>query len=67
MSLQDNKVFVSPCNQKITHLNTRVCDQTSFSTKATSPLQLVEAVLSQQDHEMPRWAWDEGGSFDDQV
>ncbi|KAF9642466.1 hypothetical protein BDM02DRAFT_3193175 [Thelephora ganbajun] len=67
MSLQDNKVFVSPHNQKITHLGTQVHDKTSFSTNTTSPVQLVEAVLSQQDHEMPCQAWDEGGSFDDQV
>ncbi|KAF9642385.1 hypothetical protein BDM02DRAFT_3193368 [Thelephora ganbajun] len=42
-------------------------DRASFGTEATSPLQLVEAVLSQCDEEMLRWAWDEGGSFDDQV
>ncbi|KAF9643356.1 hypothetical protein BDM02DRAFT_3191794 [Thelephora ganbajun] len=67
MSLQDNKVFVSPRNQKITRLDTRVCTQTSFGTEATSPLQLIEAVLSQCDEEMPCRAWDEGSSFDDQV
>ncbi|KAF9644358.1 hypothetical protein BDM02DRAFT_3190680 [Thelephora ganbajun] len=67
MSLQDNKVFISPHNQKITCLNTQVWSKISFGTNATSPLQLVEAVLSQQDHKMPHHAWDEGGSIDNQV
>ncbi|KAF9641857.1 hypothetical protein BDM02DRAFT_3194413 [Thelephora ganbajun] len=63
MSLQNNNTFVSPHNQKITWLDTQVCAQTSFGTEASSTLQLVEAVLLQQDHEMPHRAWDEGRSL----
>ncbi|KAF9643138.1 hypothetical protein BDM02DRAFT_3132630 [Thelephora ganbajun] len=67
MSLQDNKVFVSPCNQKITQLDGQVHSKNSFGLNSTSPLQLVEAVLSQNDGDLPHWTWDEGGLFDDQV
>ncbi|KAF9642060.1 hypothetical protein BDM02DRAFT_3193997 [Thelephora ganbajun] len=51
----------------ITWLDTRLRTKNSFGLDTTSPLELVEGVLLQEDANMPHWAWDEGGSSDDQV
>ncbi|KAF9642070.1 hypothetical protein BDM02DRAFT_3193963 [Thelephora ganbajun] len=46
MSLQDNKVFVSPHNQKITQLDTQPRVKDSYGLDTTSPAQ-CQATLAQ--------------------
>ncbi|KAF9642467.1 hypothetical protein BDM02DRAFT_3193169 [Thelephora ganbajun] len=66
MSLQDNKVFVSSRNQKITRF-VMGPSQDPDNLQVTNPKELVDEVLSQEGWEMPRRTFHTYGSFNDQV
>ncbi|KAF9642061.1 hypothetical protein BDM02DRAFT_3193998 [Thelephora ganbajun] len=68
MSLQDNKVFVSHCNQKITCFVIRPCEnQDDPNLETNNPAKLVDEVLAQEGWEMPCHVFDSFSSFNDQV
>ncbi|KAF9643735.1 hypothetical protein BDM02DRAFT_3191271 [Thelephora ganbajun] len=67
MTLENNRTFISPCNQKITRVDTRTHTKDAYGFDYPSLPSLVDAVTSQVDNEFPRRQFASGCSFDDIV
>ncbi|KAF9642541.1 hypothetical protein BDM02DRAFT_3193055 [Thelephora ganbajun] len=73
MTLENNRTFISPRNQKISHIDTRSHSKDGKMTDDaygfTYPTMasLVDAVISQEDNEFPRHQFALGCSFDNIV
>ncbi|KAF9642522.1 hypothetical protein BDM02DRAFT_3193085 [Thelephora ganbajun] len=67
MTLENNRTFISPRNQKITHVDTRTHTKDAYGFDYPSLPSLVDAVTSQVDNEFPRRQFASGCSFDDIV
>ncbi|KAF9644003.1 hypothetical protein BDM02DRAFT_3190998 [Thelephora ganbajun] len=73
MTLENNCTFISPCHQKITHINTRPhCKDgkgtdDAYGFEYPTMTSLVDAVISQEDNEFPHHQYTSGCSFDDIV
>ncbi|KAF9641956.1 hypothetical protein BDM02DRAFT_3133439, partial [Thelephora ganbajun] len=67
MTLENNCTFISPCNQKITRVDTRTHTKDAYGFDYPSLPSLVDAVTSQEDNEFPHRQFALGCSFDDIV
>ncbi|KAF9646135.1 hypothetical protein BDM02DRAFT_3130566 [Thelephora ganbajun] len=73
MTLENNRTFISPCNQRITRLDSHPHQKfskptpDSYGFEYLTMLSLVDAVTSQVDNEFPRRQYMSGCSFDDIV
>ncbi|KAF9642378.1 hypothetical protein BDM02DRAFT_3193384 [Thelephora ganbajun] len=73
MTLENNRTFISPRNQRITRLDSRPHSKFGHATKDSYGFEyptmssLVDAVISQVDNEFPRRQFAHGCSFDDIV
>ncbi|KAF9642017.1 hypothetical protein BDM02DRAFT_3194064 [Thelephora ganbajun] len=67
MTLENNRTFISPRNQKITRVDTRTHTKDAYGFDYPSMPSLVDAVMSQVDNEFPRRQFASGCSFDDIV
>ncbi|KAF9643305.1 hypothetical protein BDM02DRAFT_3191863 [Thelephora ganbajun] len=65
MSLKDNKCFVSPHNQQVSHINLRTHKKDSYGLDYPPLIKLVNAVLLQEESEHPCCQFTNGCSFDD--
>ncbi|KAF9643596.1 hypothetical protein BDM02DRAFT_3191413 [Thelephora ganbajun] len=71
MTLENNCTFISPRNQRITHINTRPHMKNgkptpdSYGFEYPSMSLLVNAVISQEDNKFPHCQYTSGCSFDD--
>ncbi|KAF9641948.1 hypothetical protein BDM02DRAFT_3194205 [Thelephora ganbajun] len=73
MTLENNRTFISPRNQKITHINAHPhckngkATTDSYGFEYPTMASLVDAVISQEDNEFPCRQYASGCSFDDIV
>ncbi|KAF9643208.1 hypothetical protein BDM02DRAFT_3192043 [Thelephora ganbajun] len=67
MTLENNRTFISPRNQKITRVDTRTHTKDAYGFDYPSLPSLVDAVTSQVDNEFPHRQFALGCSFDDIV
>ncbi|KAF9641911.1 hypothetical protein BDM02DRAFT_3133474, partial [Thelephora ganbajun] len=73
MTLENNRTFISPRNQKISRIDTRSHSKDGKMTDDAygfpypTMASLVDAVISQEDNEFPRCQFASGCSFDDIV
>ncbi|KAF9644359.1 hypothetical protein BDM02DRAFT_3190683 [Thelephora ganbajun] len=73
MTLENNHTFISPCNQRVTHINTcphcknGKATPDSYGFEYPTMASLVDAVISQEANEFPRCQYASGCSFDDIV
>ncbi|KAF9642596.1 hypothetical protein BDM02DRAFT_3192962 [Thelephora ganbajun] len=67
MTLENNRTFISPRNQKITRVDTRTHTKDAYGFDYPSMPSLVDAVTSQVDNEFPHHQFASGCSFDDIV
>ncbi|KAF9642276.1 hypothetical protein BDM02DRAFT_3193564 [Thelephora ganbajun] len=73
MTLKNNCTFISPCNQKISHINMRAHSKDgqmtndAFSFAYPTMSLLVDAVILQVDSKFPRHQYTSGCLFDDIV
>ncbi|KAF9643804.1 hypothetical protein BDM02DRAFT_3191202 [Thelephora ganbajun] len=71
MTLENNCTFISPHNQRVSHIDTRPHHKNgkptpdSYGFKYPTMASLVNAITTQEDNEFPRCQYTSGCSFDD--